>query len=1085
MKGKIPFSEQQRAAIDTDGNVIVSAGAGSGKTTVMIERIVKKLLGGAKLDRMLIVTFTRAAAADIRVKLAERLSALKRYGDGDEAEIAQEALQSLPVCSIGTLHSFCQRLIKNYFYAAEIDPSAAVLDEAEAAAHKTECIAQAIRAARERGNENFRIMSDALCTRRDDGGMTDAIRRILDFALSLSDPMGYLDNVKSDRASDAALDEILKVRRETLSAEIDLLQSDIAAAGFSAIQKAAGELGLYLDGKIDEVTRTSHRAKGDMRDVLNDRFKELKKACKDYRESVDTAVRAKAVDSAPYVAALCGAAIDALERYNRRKAALGKIDYSDLEHGAYNVLCDGKCLSEIAASLDYVFIDEYQDVNPLQADIAQKLKSGAGAEMFLVGDIKQSIYGFRRCDPIYFKSTLDDPDFTHIVLNNNYRSSKEVIDFVNKVFTGVMKDGFGGADYRDDLVCMNKSSGAATFFGVEDRSPQKDGAARTDEVYSVMRAVRDGEAPMPEARFTVNAVLDYIQGGEGRRYSDIAVLVRSARTPFCEQLVKLMRGCGIPVCLGRKSSISDYPEARALADIARCVDNRYDDVALYTALRSPMGGFSDAELLEIAEDGNKNAVAAGVKGVYGTLKKSLCFWQKVKSYKGVYRERLDAFAARRQRFYEYSCRHDAADTLGYITSDIDYFQYVFEHGGNAAAVEALIADATARRSDLCTYLASIDGDTELAVSDGGDAVTVTTVHAAKGLEYEFVIVADTAHKFNMRDASCRVMALDGGVAVKYADPVSHTLIPSVPWLVGNATVPDRLREEELRLFYVALTRAKRYLAVCGVEKNGVKDVKSATCEYDFMKNMLPVPADVSEREKPISDKAPVPLSDAITRAVKDVCGFEYAKSDLPIKTCVTAIAEMSDEDYTSAAPVLTRDDNEAAADSVSGKRRVGTGGTANVGKEDARLRGTAYHRAMELIDFASPDIAAVKAACENSELVNFDEISKAAAAMKELIGDSTYYKERYFIADIPIESASPVAARGASVLVQGVIDLLIVDGGGNATIVDYKTTDPAHLLNDGYRTQLDMYARAVERVTPFKAVRKCLYSFELGKLIDV
>ncbi|MDE7463984.1 MAG: UvrD-helicase domain-containing protein, partial [Clostridiales bacterium] len=490
-----------------------------------------------------------------------------------------------------------------------------------------------------------------------------AVEDVIDFALSLSDARGYLSKVDDDAEFYAELDRMIESRRDALLSEAEHIKTEAATLAFKALYDAACELDGYLRFGF-ELSRMQYRGKDPECAALYERFKELKGECKAFRADLADVEAAKTVESAPYARAVCAIALDALRQYEARKAALGRIDYADLEHGALKVLSDPECMREIAKSVDFVFIDEYQDVNPLQAEIASLLKNSAGAEMFLVGDIKQSIYAFRRCNPVFFKNALGDPDYTRVLLNRNYRSSTEVIDFVNKVFTGVMSDKFGGADYNvDKLICGNPSHGSAEFYAATDAPAKKEKPAAGDEKktaptpYSVMNATKGVEREDEQARLIVDLILDHADGGAG--FGSVAVLVRSARTPFCDGLVRLMRANGIPCNLGRKSKVSDYPEAEALLRIARCVDNRFDDVALYTALRSPMGGFSDDELLQIATAGEAFAIKLGVEpeSGFGTSRKSYCFWQKARAYKGEHAARLDSFFARRDALAEYARSH--------------------------------------------------------------------------------------------------------------------------------------------------------------------------------------------------------------------------------------------------------------------------------------------------------------------------------------------------------------------------------------------------------------------------------------------
>ena len=230
-------------------------------------------------------------------------------------------------------------------------------------------------------------MYDALRGRRGDDGVVNVVADILDFALSTPDPVSYLTDVRDDQSRFAELDGILDGRRAKIAASANLLKRELDGAGMSKHAVVTGEFVDYIDGKIDDITATSFRAQGDARDILNERFKALKAECKELRAAYDEAAKAKAVNSAPYARALCAVALDALNRYGKRKEQTGKTDYSDLEHGALRVLENSDCMREIADGVKYVFIDEFQDVNPLQARIAQKFKD-AGAEMFVVGDVK-------------------------------------------------------------------------------------------------------------------------------------------------------------------------------------------------------------------------------------------------------------------------------------------------------------------------------------------------------------------------------------------------------------------------------------------------------------------------------------------------------------------------------------------------------------------------------------------------------------------------------------------------------------------------------------------------------------------------
>ena len=1067
------FTQNQLRAIHESGNIIVSAGAGSGKTTVMIARIIDKLTRcGASLDDMLIVTFTRASAADMRAKLTEKLYELR---GGEFSDIAEAALECIPTSNIGTLHSFCQKLLRQYFYAAGLDPSAVVCEEGEAASLMRQAVQGAVDAAWKSADPCFLTMYDMLCSRRSDDGVKNAVERILGFAISMPDPIEYLTCDRQDGEYFDALDGIVKSRREDIIERISALKADLAAAKMSKHIIGADDMIAYLDGITDEITSTSHRARYDYTDELNKQYLGLKKECKAFRDFAAEAAETKKVNSAPYSIALRTVALDAYNRYAERKKALGKMDYSDLEHGAYRVLTDSDCISEISGTIKYVFIDEFQDVNPLQSAIAECLKQ-AGAEMFVVGDVKQSIYGFRRCSPEHFKRAVASPDYTHIALTDNFRSSGEVIDFVNTVFDGVMTDDFGGVDYSDDaqrLKWGNKqiSGGSAAFYTVDETEHDSSDDGIAAKGYSVVNAAK-AEAPREcEAEFVADCIVDYIKHSDKPKAGGIAVLVRSVRTPFCAALELELKQRGIKYNIGKDRAASSYPEVAALMDILRCADNRLDDVALYTAMRSALGGFSDGELAEIAFSGERACRNANVKPI-DEAQSGYALWQKVSAYDGKLRAKVDRFIAERQKIVDFSLNHDCADVLGFVTSSIDYFQHVYECGGSAAAVDALIRHAADRAMDMHAFLSYYDGGgVELASDSDGDSVTITTIHSSKGLEYDFVIVADTAKKFNESDRYSSVIASENGVFVKLPDEGTRMLVKSAPWMVESLLYPDRMRGEELRLLYVALTRAKHKLVVCGKNKQ-LKPVapKDGKCIMAYLQNVPKSAPDIERLpigEPPCDYEFDGAVAEAVEKRHRTAKSYNEARSllSLPVKTCVTAVAHGEWEgDYTAASPVLTVDDRD--------------------GEGDAMLRGTAYHRAMEMMDFANPDLAYLREKSENFDLVDEKQILAAAGVMKELTRGSAFVaKERYFIVNLPASEVYGGEAPG-SVLVQGVIDLLIVDKDGNATIIDYKTGSPSSLHNSGYRKQLQLYSAAVERATPYRVKHALLYSFAAGKTVE-
>lgn len=1142
------FTDNQKRAINDTGNIIVSAGAGSGKTTVMIERIINKLVNGGKrgetvgLEQMLIVTFTRASANDMRKKLTEKLYELRK--NARYADVAAKALDALPSCSIGTLHSYCQKLVKQYFYVAGLDPAATVCDEQEAETMLKRTVSEAVVRALGSGNKYFLAMQDMLAGRNNDG-LDRVVCDIARVALSLADPDEYLNAAQPDVEKFPELKAAIEKKRESVICEIEQLKKDLAAAKMAGQLDMALKLKDYMDGAIELGRVPSRIAKHDYTDDIYERFKTVKEKCKKLRTFIAEANEAMSLDGSPYVAALKAVAKDALRRYAERKELYGKIDYSDLEHGALGVLKDEAAMKEILRTIKYVFIDEFQDVNPLQSEIAEQFRKN-NAEMFVVGDIKQSIYGFRGCSPDHFGKAIAGGHYTHIPLAHNFRSSKPVIDFVNMAFGGVMTETFGGVDYsspEQQLVYGNRYrvGGAAMLLLADDvvensRSVNTISSGKTEQKsgrsgYSVVLDARANTESDGEAKLIADCIADSIardtaayeaccgfskrvrkfresirtgcrllthrracdlprtasaahrfdkRSVGGLRFvlrcrkpklGDIAVLMDSVKSTFAKELAAELDARRINYKLHKKCEASKTPEIIALVDILRCADNRFDDIALYTAMRSALGMFSDKELFEIARSGERRVEESKEQPMNDGKRKTYALWQKVVAYDGKLKSRVDEFTKKRDAISAFALTHDCADTLGYITSRVDYFQHIYETGGNAAAVDALISFVADRGFDAHDFLEYYDStDFELEVNAGGDAVMISTIHASKGLEYGTVIVAHTGKRFNETDNYGRVLVSERGVFVKLPDEKSRTLKKTAAWILENDGYRDRERGENIRKLYVAMTRAKDRLIVTG-KRSAAKqsEPRDASCFLRFLNKLAPVNHEfmqiVERRDEIEQSELSDDLIDAVSARHRKLAEYNASRSALPIKTCVTSIARQTavDEPYAVFAPVLTKDDD--------GDR--------------AMRRGTAYHRAMEMIDYENPDIEKLKAECEDFELVDEKDILVAANAVKALVANSAFVaKERNFIISLPAREVYD-GAGDENVLVQGVIDLLIVDKNGNATIIDYKTGDPKNLENDGYRTQLKLYATAVELATPYKVTRTALYSFAAGKFADV
>lgn len=1028
------WSEEQKAIISGRGNMLVSASAGSGKTTVMIEKIRQLLLGGASLDDMLISTYTVAAAADMRYKLAQALEACC-----EDNVNCREQLDKLPQAQIGTLHSLCSRLIKTRFYLTDADPAFEMLGESEAAAMKT----AAVEAAFTRGGDRFSVVYDALLSGRSDKALKHLVLTLLDFSRTQPDPDGWLDGCLTlyddPAAVDAALAALYGEERDRLTAAAEQLLVDTEAAGYARNVAACRALVDYIETGVSPKSPTGKV--GDHIE-LNERYKALRDSVKAYREEVESAAALPTADAAKADAQLFVRLVRETARaYADMKAKKALLDYSDLEHKALEILEAG---GDEAAQYKYVFVDEYQDINPLQERIVERL--ARGAELFQVGDVKQSIYAFRLCDPGIFLKRFAayraGAGGRAVELNVNYRSDGGVLQAVNRVFDRWMTPAFGGVDYaaQAQLKCGRgqHTPNAATLTVVC-------GSDKPDlpEVY---RVTGDGGTRVGAQAALVAKDIAGLLDGRNIKPEQIAVIMRS-RSPLLYEIAAALSALGIESAVCAKEAPAESDAVRPLLNALQLIDNRCDDVMLAAVLLSPFGGFTAAEL--------------------ATLPQAESFVAAATACDGALRERLEAFFTKFDRYERMAAVMPADELAGVVAGEAEYFEYLYaQENGRALAAEAgaflAMMSASGHVASLSDYLAFALRAPAVERVTGAGAVKLMTVHAAKGLEFDYVFFPGTEAPFRLDDAVKPATAdRQWGLVVKHFDEDAREIAETKLTRLSARSQRKRMLEEELRILYVALTRAKEKLFIYGKrgKRYAGEDLKP-NCNLNFL---LPAFVAVDYVEAAEVDFAPPArvrvlsrpdpaLSDEIKRRLQFDYAEQYGDTHLPQKTTVTKAAE-------------AYDDRDWSVPSVG-----------NFDGERAAAIGTAYHLMMEHIDFDIPFDAAWERLCraypKESALCKREEIAAAAACVRALSDGWKLYREKEFI----------VSENG--LLIQGIVDLLLVRG-NEAIVLDYKTTRAENLLRGEYIFQTGFYARAVEKLLGLKVSRVLLYSFYLGKSVEM
>lgn len=1105
------WTEQQARAVTSRGkNLIVSAGAGSGKTAVMLERICTLIEEGADLRRMAVCTFTNAAAADMRRKLALRLSAKIKE---NPSPALVRALGELSGADISTLHAWCSHIVKARFFDVGVSPEFTIAEEGEARALKGEAAQEAIEEAKSTGNADFAKLYAAFSRGRTSRTLTDAALAVYDFALAQPNFDKWLSRSAqlSDSEYRAELYEPLDAKIQSLITRATELAVRMGAARFTLDDTALAELADCMKRGEPCTARTPMLRQGKGDEELHGLFKELKseyaEICKK-REKI--AAMPSHESSAPLVSAMAELvkAIDA--KYADAKREKAKLDYSDLERLTYRILC-GKHRDEVVGNYDYVFVDEYQDINPLQEEILSKF----GCNMFFVGDVKQSIYGFRMCRPKYFTEKFDDysgkassqTSGEALQLTRNFRSGENILDFVNGVFERVMTENFGGVDYSAAKFESGRSLPSqvtATYVREAEEKEQ-----REPKVYSVTADLGGGENAELEAE--TDAVVREIQellesevpdgtNDDGTpayrkaQYSDIAVLVRS-RGKFTSLLEKKLRAASLPVASEPEGGAEDsFRSVAALASLLRLLDNARDDVNLAAVMLSPVfGNFTQEELAELragstgafcdclppAENTAGDLFSDCVYGEAGTAAEKLPLSDKAKK-----------FAARVEELRLCAQSLSVSDLAGMITARFGCFNYALSVGGEreAAALDAYLEHlASVREYDsLHGYLRYIDrvGMPRLVIPAGGNAINVMTIHASKGLEFPFVIMPELHKRFNLSDSYASVICDEKeGIVLRTYDFEGRSIDVSPRFAYCAEKSRRASREEELRILYVGMTRAECKLSFFSREpkEDNVRAHDDSLAYIDWLAPFLSGNAkviDAGEKSdtQPKSQPAEKEAREPDGELVKLLCE-RFASRERYGHGAVKV----------SVSGVIKDDDGRENTDTVTM-----FAGEVSGGDDRAAERGSAAHKFMQYARFGQAgefDRLSEKFA-EEAKLLDKAEMEEAFGRMHEFIAGRRFYREKAFVISVPAATADAAARdeRGKTfdeVLVQGVIDLLIEDGDGKYIVVDYKTGERSHMSRPSYARQLGWYAYAVQRALSAVVKETYLYSFSAREFINI
>lgn len=874
-------NEQWQAIMARNTNTLVSAAAGSGKTAVLVERIIQRLLSEddpVDVDRLLVVTFTNAAASEMR----------KRIGDALEKALAKQPdnlhlrrqLSLLNRASISTLHSFCIDVLRTHYYKLGIDPNFRMLDDTEAALMREEILEELFEEEySDPKNEMFFKLVDIYSNDRSDAPLQRVIEKLYDFSRSHPWPNQWLDFIVSQyHATDKSwLDRLLASIKLTLHDNLTLLEQAERMIELPRGPKAYSEAvehdkkqlqrlmaasddwdALYAAFQTLEFPRLKTiTKKDDVSEYLKESVQSLREKAKKSLENLKENYFARPLENyiddmlkfAPIIQKLVELVKKFAKKFSDAKREKAVCDFADLEHYCLDILQaesstpEKPIPSEIA--LDYkekfceILVDEYQDTNHVQETIIQLVAKDNN--VFMVGDVKQSIYRFRLAEPALFLSKYKDYSKVgnqaglRIDLSKNFRSRKEVLDATNFIFRQLMDETVGELNYDTDAELKHgfhypeTENCEAEFVLIERESEDED----------VPEDIEEALKEELEARFIANQIKQLIQTPahvydtqlkqmRPVTYRDIVILMR-ATSSAGNIVIEELKKHGIPAYIEMASGYFEATEIRTMISLLKVIDNPDQDIPLASVLRSPIVNLTEEELAKI-RIANKNS----------------SFFHAMLTYMDTHKQ--DELAQKLQQFYEQlkkwrtQARQGALSNLIWqLYQDTKYYDFVGGLPGGVqrqANLRALYDRArqyeqTSFRG-LFRFLRFIermresgkDLGTARALGEQEDVVRIMTIHSSKGLEFPIVFVAGLSKKFNMQDLHANVLFhKDYGIGTKYIDVEKRITYPTLLQLAIKEKLHDELLAEEMRILYVAMTRAREKLYLIGSVKNLETEVR--------------------------------------------------------------------------------------------------------------------------------------------------------------------------------------------------------------------------------------------------------------------
>ncbi len=1166
MSDVIWTAEQESAIEARDAKVLVNAAAGSGKTAVLTSRIIKRLIPDngeepVRADRLLVVTFTRAAAAEMRERiergLKDELIKAAESGDMKKRRFVSNQVKHLAAAKISTIDSFCQSVVKEYFHILGVSPSFQIVQKTEEKLMRQDVFDKlSERLYKEKDSSFMLLVSKCARSGREDT-VRNLVERLYDFTANLPYPEEFIENSANEYLCENGFENTAWARKhEEKITERFKLFTEVYSGWFIPDEEEKGEKSAVkiLTEELSQLNSIASMPFLEkltaMRNFGKEKLDLDNQSIKSTRDDIIAIINSMADDLGadiskleetlkkifyPQARALADVTLKFLSEMTEAKKKNSVLSFSDIERMTYRLLAENDGVrEEIKRRYDEILIDEYQDTNALQDGIFEMITDGKN--LFMVGDMKQSIYRFRGSEPLVFRNKSDryknrkNSKERKISLTKNFRSRNEVLRSVNDLFEQCMSrvvgeleydkkqrlnlgnDGYTktGDDYKSEFVLLARDTSGENV-------PQR---AELEAEYIAKRIVemkKNNFKIRDKIKVEEDGVTKTVDGVRTIKNSDILILMSSHKTDgriFSDVLSRY----GID-CYVEHEGYFTRPEIKLMMALLSAVENPQRDIPLVAVMRSVVGGFTDDEIALIRAHEPKKSFFDALCSVYSkylTLKSK----GNVDAGGEIFGEKVAGFVERLNLWRDKSRYMSAERMVNMLYRETGIYSFFGATDGGEATANLRLFFDRARQYEKAGYRGLFaflrhmqklqEGDEDLEGAgylSGGDFVRIMTIHKSKGLEVPVVFLAGAGKKFNRKDAQgSLVMHSRLGFSMDYTDYNENVSIVSPVNDMFARTIKDELLSEEMRKLYVALTRAKEKVIVTSCIANDAKTREKLenwqTIGSVGMRNEASGATTFTDWLAPVS-------MNSKNWKFEFVESLECAKKEPLDKEITTTKEELPDKEK--AISILTYKYPYASV-GLKSKAAVsdfkGTGKSVMSEKPKFLSKkkaggaefGTAVHKIMETLprergtdkQFIERHIEALVEAGHISEellrTLNAEKIMKfyTTDLGKRFVESKSVHSESEFEIGVDAKRLTGNSSqKGEQILLQGVIDCWFEEDDG-IVLIDYKTDRVQHIdeIHEKYDIQLELYAEALEKITKKTVKEKFIYLFSLDCVVQ-